>query len=51
MTTYTLCKNMITKGSYTSKEDMQFKLDVFFVNNRITEAEYTELTELLASRP
>lgn len=50
MTTYTLCKSMIERGSYTSKEDMQFKLDVFFANNRISDKEYAELTALLASK-
>lgn len=50
MNTYTLCKSIITKKTYVSKEDMQFKLDVFFANNRLNQAEYTELTELLAAQ-
>ena len=50
MTTYTLCKTVIERGSYKSKEDMQMKLDVFFTGNRITSTEYEELTQLLISK-
>lgn len=50
MNTYTLCLGMINRGTYTSKEDMQFKLDVFFAGNRITEVQYNELTALLANK-
>lgn len=45
--TYRLCKTLIEKGNYTSKDDMQIKLDVFFANNRINENEYEELTGIL----
>lgn len=45
--TYKLCKQIITNKTYISKEDMQLKLDVFFANNRITQEEYEELTNLL----
>ncbi len=45
--TYTMCKKVIENKTYSSKEDMRQKLDVFLLNNRITEAEYTELTALL----
>ena len=37
-------------GSFKSKEDMQMKLDVFFAGNRITSAEYEELTQLLIAK-
>lgn len=47
--TYKLCKQIITNKTYISKEDMQLKLDVFFANNRITQEEYEELTNLLAT--
>ena len=47
---YKLCKQIITNKTYTSKEDMQLKLDVFFNNNRINEDEYVELTNLLATQ-
>lgn len=50
MTTYTLCKTVIDHGTYASKEEMQLKLDVFFANNRISQGEYEELTDLLASK-
>ena len=46
--TYNLCKRVIEAKTYKDKEDMQFKLDVFFMGNRITATEYDELTELLA---
>jgi hypothetical protein len=47
MTTYTLCKTVINKGTYGTKEDMQLKLDVFLLNNRISQNEYNELAGLL----
>ena len=48
MTTYILCKRVIEGKTYSSKEDMQFRLDVFFAGGRLTSEEYTELTDLLA---
>lgn len=47
MTTYTLCKSIIERETYLSKDDMQTKLDIFFMNKRINDKEYSELTELL----
>ena len=47
MNTYLLCKRIIEKKRYNSKEDMQFKLDVFFAGDRITKSEYEELVNLL----
>jgi len=44
---YNLCKRMIEMKNYTSKEELQNKLDVFFLGNRITEQEYTELKNML----
>lgn len=38
---------MIDRKSYSSKEDMQTKLDIFLLNNRLTQAEYDELTQQL----
>ena len=38
---------MIEHKNYTSKEDMQNKLDVFFLGSRITESEYNELKGML----
>jgi hypothetical protein len=48
--TYTYCKKIIENKTYTSKEDMQLKLDVFLLNNRITQEQYNELTGLLAAQ-
>lgn len=49
--TYRACKSMIERQSYISKEDMQEKLDLFLIGNRITQDEYKELTEILAANP
>jgi hypothetical protein len=48
--TYIICKQVIANGTYGTKEDMQIKLDVFLLNNRITQDQYNELTALLAAR-
>jgi len=45
--TYNLCKILIEKGSYVSKDDMQLKLDVFYANNRLSTEEYETLVGLL----
>lgn len=47
MALYNTCKRMIERGKTNG---MQKKLDIFFANDRITEAEYKELTELLAEK-
>lgn len=41
--TYNNCKKVIANGNYGTKEDMMVKLDVFLLNNRITESQYNEL--------
>ena len=46
MPTYVLCKKVIQNGHYV-KEEMTFKLDVFLLNNRITEVEYNELVAMM----
>jgi hypothetical protein len=33
------------------KDEMQQKLDIFLLNNRITEANYNELTTMLTEKP
>lgn len=48
--TYKLCLKVINKETYGSKEEMKEKLDVFLLNNRITEDEYNELIKLLNSK-
>lgn len=45
--TYRACKSQIERKSYTSKEEMQQKLDIFLVGDRITQDQYEELTTLL----
>ena len=47
--TYIFCKKIIQNGTYSTKEEMQLKFDVFFMNNRLTQEEYEELTNLLAT--
>ena len=46
---YIFCKKIIQNGTYGTKEEMQLKFDVFLLNNRITQEEYEELTNLLAT--
>lgn len=47
MITYTNCKKVISNGNYGTKEEMMVKLDVFLLNNRISEAQYNELLGML----
>lgn len=42
---YRTLKRMIERGQ---TDGMAEKLDIFFAANKLTEAEYTQLTELLA---
>lgn len=44
--TYNVCKRVIQGGNY-DKEDMQIKLDVFLLHNRITQEQYEELVDLM----
>ena len=48
--TYRACKTLIENGRYNSKEDMQTKLDIFLLNDRLTQSEYNELTQMLADK-
>ena len=48
--TYTFCKKVIENGTYGTKEDMLIKLDVFLLNDRITQEEYNELVDLLGQK-
>ena len=53
MPTYILAKRVITNANYktqTEKDDMQFKLDAFLLNNRVTQDEYNELTQILLDK-
>lgn len=50
--TYTVCKRLIELKDFTQEEadDLQNKLDIFLLNNRLTQEEYEELTGLLAEK-
>jgi ATP-dependent Clp protease adapter protein ClpS len=51
--TFTYCKKVIdttTYNSQTQKEEMKVKLDVFLLNDRITQEQYTDLVVLLAAK-
>lgn len=50
MNTYTLCKKVIANETYGTKEEMYTKLDVFLLNNRITQEQYNELCDLLPAQ-
>lgn len=47
--TYGLCKKIIAKGSY-DKNELLNKMDVFLLNNRITQEQYNELADLINSQ-
>ena len=47
MELYNTRARLIEKGKTAG---MQKKLDIFFANDRLTEEEYKELTELLAAK-
>jgi hypothetical protein len=46
--TYLYCKRVIENKTFISKEDMTNKLDVFLLNSRITQTQYSELIVLLS---
>lgn len=50
--TYTVCKRLIELKTFTVEEasELQTKLDVFLLNDRLTQEEYEELTALLAGK-
>lgn len=47
--TYMNCKKLIEMGRY-EKEDMLNKLDIFLLNNRLTQSEYEELVGMINHR-
>lgn len=47
--TYTNCKKVINKGTYGTKEEILEKLDIFLLNNRVTQEEYNELATLVST--
>ena len=44
---YNSMKRLITRKFYKTAEEAQNKLDVFYAVNRLTDEQYTELTELV----
>ena len=48
--TYIFCKKVIQNGTYGTVEDMMIKLDVFLLNDRITQEQYSELVGMLTSQ-
>ena len=47
--TYTYCKSIIERGKLDAQE-MKDKLDVFLLNNRITQEQYTELVKMIDAK-
>lgn len=47
--TYNALKSQITRKSYASKEDVQQKMDIFLIGDRITQDQYNELLRLLVA--
>lgn len=45
--TCTYCEKVIKNGVYGIADEMKEKLDIFLLNNRITQDEYNELLDLL----
>lgn len=50
--TYTVCKRLIGLKEFTQEEanDLQNKLDVFLLNDRLTQEQYEELIDLLTDK-
>lgn len=48
--TYRVCESIISGNRYKTKEDIQTKLDVFYIGNRITQSEYETLSNLLKAQ-
>jgi len=44
--TYVVCKRLIQNGNY-EKGDMLLKLDIFLLNDRITQEQYNELVGMI----
>lgn len=44
---YNSMKRLITRKFYKTADEAQNKLDVFFAVSRLTDEQYTELTELV----
>lgn len=47
MAIYNSMKKLIGKHFYATAEEAQTKLDTFYATNRLTDAQYNELTSLV----
>ena len=47
--TYTYCKSIIERGKFDAQE-MKDKLDVFLLNDRISQEQYGELVKLIDAK-
>lgn len=45
--TYNALKSQISRKSYVTKEDVQQKMDIFLIGDRVTQEQYNELLTLL----
>ena len=51
--TYTVCKRLIERGTFVNqeqKDDLQDKMDIFLLNNRLSQVNYNELTQMLVEK-
>ena len=46
---YSAMKRLISRNFYKTAEEAQNKLDVFYACNRLSDEQYTELTELVVA--
>ena len=46
---YSAMKRLISRNFYKTAEEAQNKLDVFYACNRLSDEQYTELTELVVT--
>lgn len=46
---YSAMKRLITRKFYKTAYEVQNKLDVFYAVNRLTDEQYTELTDLVTT--
>lgn len=47
---YAIMKTLINNKYYSTKDEVQEKLDVFFAVNKLTPDNYTELTALVVEK-
>lgn len=47
---YRLIKRMIETGNYKSKADLEKKIDVFYLQSKMSDDEYNELMKMLEDK-